>query len=60
MFTVRYELKLLNMSEANVVQMVDAANNIPSRQCLMVLSGELRICKGVSRRNGYTVPPFVW
>jgi len=31
-FTARYELNLLNISEANVdVQMVDSANNIPSR-----------------------------
>ena len=61
MFTARYELILLNINEANVdVQMVDAGNIIQSRQCLLVLSGELRICKGASRRNGHTVPPFVW
>lgn len=61
MFTARYEPNLVNISEANVdAQMVDAANSIPSRQCLMVQSGELRICKGASRRSGDTVPPFVW
>lgn len=61
MFTARYELSLLNISEANVdVQMVDAGNNIQSRRCLLVLSGELRICKGALRCNGDTVPPFVW
>jgi len=60
-FTARYELNLFNISEANVdVQMADASNTIPSRQCRMVLSGELRICYGASRRNGDTVPPFVW
>jgi hypothetical protein len=58
-FTARYGLDLLNVREANV-QMVGAANNFLSRQCLMVVSGELRICKGPSRPNGDTVPPFVW
>jgi len=60
-FTARYELNLLHISKANVdVKMADAANSIPSRQCLMVLSGELRICQAASRSNGDTVPPFVW
>jgi hypothetical protein len=54
-FTALYELNLLDIGAANVdVQMVDATNSIPYRQWLLVLSGELGICKGASRRNGDT------